>query len=207
MKFALIGFMQKDVLNPAILGINPSTYFISEVQDFISGQMTEENGYLNVIYTALSNGRTEDEYSKSEFAATIKDPFCIENSEGYNIELDLTKQAPIPRYYLKTVNFDIFSDKLQVLPYRVEGEFVAHIVGQQPSFSKVLGQNVQMGFMQYELLGAWTKESLLSTVRKMLEYGAYVDVKESLTVCEEEWRADLEEYCQHFIQNGQLGIK
>lgn len=198
--------MQKDVLNTATFGIHPSPYFQSEVQDYISS-MTEENGYLNVIYSVMSNGRTEEEYAKSEFASTIKDPFCIEMTEGYNIDLDLHKQAPIPRYYLKTTGFDIFNETFQVLPYRIDGEFIAHIIGTQPSFSKVLSQNVQMGFMQYELIGAWTKEALMSTARKLLERGAYVDILENLTICEEEWRTDLEEYCGHFIQNGQLSIK
>jgi nicotinamidase-related amidase len=207
MKFALIGFVQKDILNPANLGITPSSYFISQVQDYISQQMTEDNGYLNVVFTAISNGRTVDEYAKSAFADTVTDPFCIENTEGYGIELDLTKQAPIPRYYLKTSSFDIFNESLEVRPYRIDGDFVAHIRGTQPSFIKVLNQNVQMGFNQYEVLGAWTKEALLHTVRKMLERDTYVDIKTDLIACDEEWEADLKEYCNSFYQTGQLGFK
>ena len=207
MKFALIGFMQKDILNPAFLGIAPSTYFVSEVQDYISHQMTEENGYLNVLYTVISNGRNEAEYSKSAFSSNVTDPFCIENTEGYNVELDLTKQAPIPRYYLKTSSFDIFNETLEIMPYRVDGEFIAHTRGTQPSFATVLKQNVQMGFMGYEILDAWTKESLISTVRKMLERGAYVDIKTDLIACDEDWKSDLEENCMNFIQIGQLGFK
>lgn len=207
MKFALIGFMQKDVLKPSTLGITPSADFLDGVNEYISRTMTEDNGYLNVIYPVISNGRKEDEYAKSKFSDIVKDPFCIENNEGYNIDLDLIKQAPIPRYYMKTKDFDIFDPSFEVRAYRVEGEFVAHTRGTQPSFATVLKQNVAMGFMQYELLGAWTKDSLLTTVRKMLEHGAYVDVLGDYIATDEEWEADLKSYCANFIQTGQLGIK
>ncbi len=207
MKFALIGFMQKDVLKPSCLGITPSADFIDGVQEYISREMTEDNGYLNVVYPVISNGRKEEDYAKSKFADIVNDPFCIERTEGYDIDLDLIKQAPIPRYYMKTKNFDIFDPSLEVRSYRVEGEFVSHTYGTQPSFATVMKQNVQMGFMQYELLGAWTKEALLSTVRKMLEHGVYVDIKTDLIATDEEWEADLKSYCATFIQNGQLGFK
>lgn len=198
--------MQKDILNPITLGIDAPDDFTFHMQEYISKTMTEDRGYLNVVYVVQSNGRNEEEYSKSEAAKTNKDPFCIENTEGYDIDLNLVDQAPIPRYFLKTDNFDIFDPKLEVKTYRVAGEFVAHSVGQKPSFSAVLKQNVEMGFMQYEITGAWVASNLIHTVRKMLERGAFVDIKKDLIASDEDWENELRSYAAHFVQNGQLGI-
>lgn len=203
-KFALIGFVQKDILNLATLGIDVPSLYLDNLQHYISNQMTEDNGYLNVTYFVQSNGQTEEDYKKSAISKTVKDPFCIERTEGYSIDLDLVKQSPIPRYYLRTTNFDIFDDKLEVKPYRVEGEFIAHVVGTWPSFNNVLKTNLMMGFQEFELVGAWTKENLISTVRKILDRGAYLSLIIDLIVCDDLWLDDLKDVCHSFIQSGHL---
>ena len=79
-------------------------------------------------------------------------------------------------------------------------------MGEQPSFSTVLKQNVNMGFNQYDLVGAWTKENLISTVRKLLERGAQVTIRENLIASDQDWVDDLKGYCFSFLQDGDLEI-
>lgn len=206
MRFALIGYVQKDILNPAVMGINPSSNFLLDLQFYITSQMTEENGYLNVLYVIQNNGRKVEEYPNLPIAKEISEPFCIENTEGYNIDLNLAEQSPIPRYFMKTSNFDIFNEKQEIRPYRIAGEFVAHVMGEQPSFAAVLKQNVAMGFNQYDFAGCWTKENLISTVRKLLERGAQITIRENLIACDSDWVDELKGYCYSFLQDGDLEI-
>lgn len=206
MRFAMIGYVQKDILNPLMIGINPSDNFLFDLQFYISKQMTEDNGYLNVLYVIQNNGRKVENYPELPIAKTYPTPFCIENTEGYDIDLNLAEQSPIPRYFMKTSNFDIFDEKQEIRPFRIAGEFVAHTMGEQPSFSTVLKQNVNMGFNQYDLVGAWTKENLISTVRKLLERGAQVTIRENLIASDQDWVDDLKGYCFSFLQDGDLEI-
>lgn len=206
MRFALIGFVQKDILNPATLGIDPSDVFMLNLQDYIENNMTEENGYLNVTYTVLNNGIKPEDYAKSNFAETVSDPFCMERTEGYNIELNLIKQAPIPRYFVKMKDFNLFDRNLEVRPYRVEGEFVAHVIGQQPSYEQVINDNIAIGFQQFELTGAWTLEALRTNVRKMLDRGAYVDIKTDLIACDQPWLDAVKDDCFDFVNSGHLAF-
>lgn len=206
MRFALIGYTQKDMLNPAFMGINASDTFLLDLQFYISNQMTEDNGYLNVLYVIQSNGRKEADYEKSPLSKIVPTPFCIETTEGYDIELELDKQAPIPRYFMKTSNFDLLDERQEIRPFRIAGEMVAKVVGEQPSFAATLKQNVMMGFNQYEITGVWTKENLISTVRKFLERGAEVTIKENLIASDEDWVEDLKAYCYSFFAEGTLVI-
>lgn len=206
MRFALIGYVQKDILNPSILGITPSATFLLDLQFYISNQMTEENGYLNVLYVIQNNGRKVEDYERSPLSKRISNPFCIETTEGYDIELDLSKQSPIPRYFMKTDNFDIFHERQEIRPFRIAGEFVAHVRGDQPSFAATFKQNVLMGFDEYEITGAWTKENLLSTIRRLLERDGHIYVKENLIACDEDWVEDLKSYCYSFFERGALEI-
>ena len=206
MRFALIGYVQKDILNPAVMGINPSDTFLLDLQFYISNTMTEDNGYLNVLYVIQNNGRKVEDYERSPMAKTISQPFCIETTEGYDIELELDKQAPIPRYFMKTTKFDILDETQEVRPFRIAGDFVAHTRGEQPSFATVLKQNVSMGFNQYDFTGAWAKENLIFTVRKLLERGAQVTVRENLIACDSDWVEDMKGYCYSFLQDGELEI-
>lgn len=206
MRFALIGYVQKDILNPAIMGIKLSDTFLLDLQFYISNQMTEDNGYLNVLYVIQNNGRREEDYERSPMAKKISTPFCIETTEGYNIELELDKQAPIPRYFMKTTDFDILNERQEIRPFRIAGEMVARVVGDQPSFAATLKQNVAMGFNQYEITGAWTNENLTTTVRRLLERGAEVTVKENLIASDEDWVENLKSYCYSFLQEGMLVI-
>lgn len=206
MRFAVIGFVQKDMLNPSNLGIDPSDVFLLNLQDYIENNMTEDNGYLNVTYLVLNNGQKVEDYAKSKFADSVTEPFCIERTEGYNIELNLVKQAPIPRYFVKMSDFDMFDRTLEVRPYRVEGEFVAHVVGPQPSYEQVINDNIAIGFQQFELSGAWTKDALINNVRKMLDRGAYVDIKTDLVACDQPWLDALKDDCFDFVNSGQLAF-
>ena len=204
MRGVIIGYMQVDMLNKDNMGIDGDEHFKSEIQEYISNQMTEDAGYLNVIYLAQSNGASADDYNKTEISKSITEPFCIEKTDGYAIDLDLVKQAPIPRYLIKTTNFDIFDDRIEVRPYRVEGEYVAHVMERMPTFNTVMCQNVAMGFPEYEVIGAWPHIALLDNVRKMLDRDAVVYIRTDLIKCDSPWKQDLEDTCAYYIQTGLL---